>query len=152
LRTGASELVDYQRIGVKPFINARGNSTANGGSIMPPEVVAAAVEVFLGRTDAEDHADWQARIETVVAALDGSPGVNVSIAHDGALTHPAFAPRARVEIDDPCLLERVGAAMLAGDQPIRLGSRPGVFFVDPMTLQPGEAEIVGQRLRMAVRS
>ena len=34
----------YERLGVKPIINAWGNATIRGGSIMPPEVVAAMEE------------------------------------------------------------------------------------------------------------
>ena len=34
----------YHRLGLRPFINARGTITTLGGSIMPPEVVDAMVE------------------------------------------------------------------------------------------------------------
>jgi len=34
----------YERLGVRPFINARGTITTLGGSIMPPQVIEAMVE------------------------------------------------------------------------------------------------------------
>ena len=88
---------------------------------------------------------------TIVEMVGEVAGVRVEVAYDGALSHPAFVPRAKLVIDDPDRLQRVSKAMLAGDPPIRVGCRPGLLYVDPMTLQPGEEWVVGERLRAALR-
>jgi L-seryl-tRNA(Ser) seleniumtransferase len=60
----------YERLGVRPFINARGTITTLGGSIMPPQVVAAMAEAsrqFVPLNDLQEKAGER------IAGLTGAP-------------------------------------------------------------------------------
>jgi len=46
----------YDRLGVKRIINARGTVTRVGGSLMPPEVVAAMAEAARSYVDLDELA------------------------------------------------------------------------------------------------
>ena len=59
----------YQRLGVRTFINARGTVTTLGGSIMPPEVVAAMAEASRSFVRLEELHD---RVGERIAALTGA--------------------------------------------------------------------------------
>src|SRR5262249_43886155 len=63
----------YESLGVKPVINAAGTFTILGGSVMPPEVVAAWVEAsksFVNLSDLQDRVGEKiARLIGVEAAL-----------------------------------------------------------------------------------
>jgi L-seryl-tRNA(Ser) seleniumtransferase len=41
----------YERLGVRPVINARGMNTMAGGSLMPPDVLAALAEAATAFVD-----------------------------------------------------------------------------------------------------
>jgi L-seryl-tRNA(Ser) seleniumtransferase len=61
----------YQRLGVRPFINARGTITTLGGSIMPPQVLEAMVEA------SKQFVPLNALLEEAgerIAALTGAEG------------------------------------------------------------------------------
>ena len=112
--------------------------------------VAAAVELFLSGSDDGDLAEWQARCELVRDAIAGRGGIRTSIVHDGALTHPAFTPRVRIDFADEARIPEVARALREGEPAIQLGARAGLLYFDPMTLLPGETEIVAARLREAL--
>ncbi|HEV8573508.1 MAG TPA: aminotransferase class V-fold PLP-dependent enzyme [Dehalococcoidia bacterium] len=60
----------YERLGVRPFINARGTITTLGGSIMAPEVMAAMAEAarqFVPLNELQEKAGER------IAALTGAP-------------------------------------------------------------------------------
>src|SRR6476661_4921429 len=63
----------YELLGVKPLVNAAGTLTALGGSLMPPEVVAAwnaAARNFVSLSDLQDRVGERiARLLGVEAAL-----------------------------------------------------------------------------------
>ena len=112
--------------------------------------VAAAVEVFMTGSDEADLAEWQARCELVRDAIVSCEGIRASIVHDGALTYPAFTPRVRIDFDDAARIPVVSRALREGEPAIQLGARAGLLYFDPMTLLPGETEIVAVRLREAL--
>ncbi len=65
----------YHRLGLRPFINARGTITTLGGSIMPPEVVDAMVEASRQFVHLDElHEKAGARI----ARLTGAEGAFIS--------------------------------------------------------------------------
>ena len=64
----------YERLGVRTFINARGTITTLGGSIMPPEVVAAMAEASLRFVRLEELHE---RVGERIAGLTGSEAAYV---------------------------------------------------------------------------
>ena len=94
----------YQQLDVKPFINGRGHVTALGGSLMPPEVVAAMADAARQFVDIHDLLVAAGRR---IADLIGVPGAFIA---NGAAA---------------CLVV-AGAAAVAGDDPVRARRLPHV--------------------------
>ena len=107
----------------------------------------AAVDLFLSRTDEEDRAVWLRRMEYVVDALLGLPGVKAYVLGEGQQASPDFAPRAYVDLDDPKRARDVIQAMRNGDPSVVIRPSGKGVVIDPMTLMPGEEEIVARRLK-----
>ena len=99
-RTSAPSI--YERLGVRTFINARGTVTTLGGSIMPPEVVAAMAEASLSFVRLEELHD---RVGERIAALTGAEAAFVCA---GAASGMLLA----------------GAACLTGTDPEAIASLP----------------------------
>src|SRR5262245_38624257 len=72
----------YQRLGVKHVSNAAGTLTALGGSLMPPEVIAAWSEAA---SSFVDLVDLQNKIGVRLAELIGVPAALVTTGAAGAL-------------------------------------------------------------------
>jgi D-glucosaminate-6-phosphate ammonia-lyase len=68
----------YARLGVKTFINASGHNTAQGGSLMPPEVLAAMQEA------AGAYVSLRALQEAAGARIAGITGVPAALVSAGA--------------------------------------------------------------------
>ena len=78
----------YARLGVKTFINASGHNTAQGGSLMPPEVLAAMQEA------AGNYVSLRALQEAAgarIAEVTGVPSALVSAGAAGAILLAAAA-------------------------------------------------------------
>ena len=85
----------YHRLGLRPFINARGTITTLGGSIMPPEVVDAMVEASRKFVLLDElHEKAGARI----ARLTGAEGAFISA---GAASGMFLAGAACLTGEDP---------------------------------------------------
>src|SRR5437667_6141902 len=72
----------YEALGVKPVVHAAGTFTALGGSVMPPEVVAAWVEASKHFVDLLDLQD---KVGARIAKLLGVEAVVVTTGAAGAL-------------------------------------------------------------------
>ena len=92
----------YDRLGVRPIINARGMNTMASGSLMPPPVLDAMAEAA---TQFVDMAELNARAGEYIARLVGVEAAHVSSGSAGALLLAA-------------------AACLAGDDPARIKQLP----------------------------
>ncbi len=91
----------YQALGVKPVINATGTVTTLGGSLMPPEVVAAWVEAsrhFVNLPDLQDKVG--ARIARLI-------GVEAALVTTGAAGALLLGTAAVVTRGDPTLVKRL---------------------------------------------
>jgi D-glucosaminate-6-phosphate ammonia-lyase len=78
----------YERLGVQPFINASGHNTAQGGSLMPPEVLAAMAEA------ARAHVPLPALQDAVgahIAHVVGAPAAAISTGAAAAILLGAAA-------------------------------------------------------------
>lgn len=72
----------YESLGLKPVINAAGTFTALGGSVMPPEVVAAWVEASKHFVDL---AELQEKVGERIAKLVGAEAALVTTGAAGAM-------------------------------------------------------------------
>src|SRR5262249_22202649 len=72
----------YEALGIKPVINAAGTFTALGGSVMPPEVVAAWVEASKHFVDLVQLQD---RVGERIAKLLGAEAALVTTGAAGAI-------------------------------------------------------------------
>jgi L-seryl-tRNA(Ser) seleniumtransferase len=91
----------YEELGIRTLINARGNATLAGGTLMEPEVVAAmaaAAESFVRIGDLQEIASRR------IAALTGAEAGYVTSGAAAGLTLGSAAILARL---DPDLMERL---------------------------------------------
>jgi L-seryl-tRNA(Ser) seleniumtransferase len=112
----------YEQLGVRRVINAAGTLTALGGSLMPPEVVAA------WREAAEDFveiAELQDRIGERLAAL---LGVEAALVTTGAAGNPPVA---------------LGRVRGTGDRRL---------LVSVFLLKPGHDRVVADRLKEVLQA
>ena len=107
----------------------------------------AAVELFLDGSDQEDYRRWRADAELIVAGLQGIDGVRATVDDGDELFFPGGVPRVRIELLGERTADAYGAPLRDGEPSIFVGGWAGGMFIDPMTLQPGEAEQVARRLR-----
>ena len=107
----------------------------------------AAVDRFLQGKDEEDRLTWEQQASCVVEALEGIPGVRAYILREGQQAAPDFAPRAYVDLEGKARAQEVVRAMGEGEPSVVIRGGPKGVVVDPMTLMPGEEEIVARRLR-----
>ena len=91
----------YEELGVRPLINANATLTRLGGSLMPPEVMAAMEEASRHWVDLED---LQYRIGEELARLTHNEAAYVAT---GAAAGIALAVSACVTRDDPKWRERL---------------------------------------------
>jgi L-seryl-tRNA(Ser) seleniumtransferase len=91
----------YERLGVRPIINARGMNTMAGGSLMPPPVLAALAEAG---TRFVDMAELNARAGEHIAKLIGVEAAHVTSGSAGGLL---LAAAACIAGDDPERIRRL---------------------------------------------
>ena len=92
----------YERLGVRPVINARGMNTMAGGSIMPPPVLQAMMEAASAFVDV---GELNRRAGEHIARLLGVPAAHVTSGSAGGMLLAA-------------------AAVLAGEDPERIARLP----------------------------
>lgn len=109
--------------------------------------LVAAVERFLAGSDAEDRGAWEQQAARVAEAVAGVPGVRAYVLKEGQQASPDFAPRAYVDLEGRRTAEEVVRALREGEPPVVVRRSAKGIVVDPMTLMPGEEEVVGRRLR-----
>ncbi len=96
----AGALGIFQRLGVHPVINATGNVTVLGGSVMPPEVTAAWVEASRHFVN---MIDLQQRVSERIASL---VGVEAALVTTGAAGAMLLGTAAAITLPDPASLIR----------------------------------------------
>jgi hypothetical protein len=112
--------------------------------------LVATVDRFLAGSDAEDRAMWERQAARVVEALAGVPGVRAHVLREGQQAAPDFSPRAYVDLEGGRAVEEVVRALREGEPSVVVRRGAKGIVVDPMTLMPGEEEVVGRRLREAL--
>ena len=140
---GKREYVDGVRLNASPF-----SAVGRGMKVGKEEILGlvAAVDLFLAGSDEEDLATWNQQAKRVVEVVSEIPDAGAYVLGMGQQASPDFAPRAYVDLPDEETRDVI-RAMREGDPPVVVRSSGKGIVVDPMTLAPGEEEIVGRRLK-----
>ena len=140
---GKKDLVEAVRLNASPF-----SAIGRGMKVGKEELLGlvAAVDRFLKGSDNEDRLTWEWQAGSIVKALEGVDEVKAYVLREGQDASPDFAPRAYIEMDKDCAGKAIRALRKGDPQIVVRRSRKGIL-VDPMTLMPGEEEIVARRLK-----
>lgn len=142
LVVGKKEYVEAVRLNSSPH-SAIGRSMKVGKEEILGLV--AAIDLFLSRSDEEDHARWLKQATHVVDALAGLPDIKAYVMTEGQEAAPDFAPRAYVDLADE-QKRVVVKALREGDPAIVVRSQAKGILIEPMTMQAGEEVVVAKRL------
>jgi len=108
-----------------------------------------AVELFVQRDEEAELRGYEATSGRVAAALAGLPGIRAEVVASGLYARPPITPVCLVHLDEAVVgLSRDEAARrLLGSEPaVAVGKFPGGLIANPMTLLPGEEEVVARQL------
>jgi uncharacterized pyridoxal phosphate-dependent enzyme len=147
---GSEERIAAVRANANPQ-NAIGRSMKVGKEEIMGLV--AAVHRFLDQDEAAELAAWERQAATIAGSVENVPGVLASIVAREPPAAPWIVPRAYVRLDAsaPMTEARLERELEAGDPPI-VTRRTGLgMMFDPMTLEPGEEELIARRLRELLR-
>jgi seryl-tRNA(Sec) selenium transferase len=135
----------YENLGLKTYITWGGNGTADGGSIMFPEVLEALADAsrsFIRTSDLHERAGRQ---------LAKLIGVEAAYITSGAAAGVAIAVAACLTGKDWSKVHRLPD--LPGEKPegiIVPALRTGMM-VSPQCLEPGEEVILAQRIKQVLK-
>ena len=104
--------------------------------------------MFLAKDEGEELAEWRACVAPIIQAVQGIDGVQAEIRTKGQAASPEITPRAYITLADSYGLTpgQVTDELKAGDPPIATKLYGDDIAIDPMTLMPGEAEVIARRL------
>lgn len=115
--------------------------------------VMAALEVWERRDAGRIRSRERAALDLWLTALDGLPGIDARIVPDPT-ENPLDRLELRVGPDSGYTAAGLAASLAAGDPPIIVRGHEagrGHFYLDPCNLHDGEAEIVADALRQALK-
>jgi L-seryl-tRNA(Ser) seleniumtransferase len=143
---GSEERVAAVRANANPQ-----NAIGRGMKVGKEEIMGlvTAVDLFLSRNETEELAAWERQAAAICAAVADLPDVQASVIAREPPAAPSIVPRAYVRLvegapmNEPDLM----AELAAGDPPIIPRRTSLGLMFDPMTLEPGEETVIGQRLR-----
>ena len=140
---GKREYVDAVSLNASPF-----SAVGRGMKVGKEEILGlvAAVDLFLAGSDEEDRTTWHQQAKRVVETLAEVPGAVAYLLGEGQQASPDFTPRAYVDLPESEIAEVI-RAMQEGNPPVIIRRSGKGIVVDPMTLAPGEEEIVVRRLK-----
>lgn len=140
---GRRDLVEAVRMNASPF-----SAMGRGMKVGKEEIMGlvAAVDRFLKGSDEEDRLTWDWQANRVAEAVNGLPGVTARVLREGQPAAPDFAPRAYVDLP-PDRARAAVAAMREGEPPVVIRSVSSGVVIDPMTMMPGEEDVVARRLK-----
>jgi D-glucosaminate-6-phosphate ammonia-lyase len=108
-----------------------------------------ALKQFVARDEADSQAAYRRRLKPIVQALQGVPDIHAEIVHDGRNYNVPVVAISFAETWPGPPGRALPALMLGGEPAIFMQYFAGLghLVVNPVSLQPGEPEIVGERLR-----
>ena len=141
-------------------LSSNPNSAIGRGMKVGKEEIAGlvrAVEIFMEQDEEAVLREWEERCHTIADALGNVHGVRVEdlpswAAPEGGVYPPA-SPVVRIQFGEQSRLNARGVqrALEESEPPIMLDCSDDSLTIGPMTLQNGEAETVGARLREIIR-
>ncbi len=139
---GERSMVDAVRMNASPW-----SASGRGMKVGKEEILGlvTAVELFLEGDDERDRLRWETQADRIVAEITAIGHVRAYVGRTGQPAAPDFAPRAYVDLDSE-QVERIIDALRAGRPSIVVRRVPSGIVVDPMTLRPGEEQVVARRL------
>ena len=148
---GTPELVEAARLNGSPQ-----SAVGRGMKVGKEEIMGllTAVQLYLAQDEAAELADWEQQMRTIAGAADGIAGVSGAVRRkdDGASWD--IVPHAQISFpgDDGASAAAVARALRAGEPSIDVRLDEHGILISPMTLQPGEAAIVADRLRAVLQA
>ena len=154
LVVGSKEKVGAVRLNSSPW-----SAIGRGMKVGKEEIMGlvTAVELFLAKDENEELREWDRMADLIVQSLSGLKGVKAEVRKDQGAA-PAIVSRAYIDLDSSHskTIDQVIEELKNGDPSISVNRKVMIpfvhesqteFRVDPMTLVPGEEEIVARRLR-----
>jgi len=134
------------------------NGNPNDGVGRPMKVgkeemvgLVVALERYLQQDFGAEARAWEEVVARVVRALGGIPGVRVRrVSPSEPGVQPNWIPRVYIDWDPrvvPLTRDEIEGRLLAGKPAVAVGASSTGLYVNPQTLEPGEEDIVAQRLR-----
>jgi L-seryl-tRNA(Ser) seleniumtransferase len=149
LLAGRRSLIDAARLH-----NAPNHAIGRPMKVGKEEIVGlvTALEMYAARDHEAELADWRRQAQVIVDAVADVPGIAAALV-ENAVSHTvphavlSFTPRWIGSTSAELV-----AALRAGDPPIYVaGHVQGQIGVNPHMLEPGEAELIAQRLSALLR-
>ena len=121
-----------------------------------------AIELYVARDHRADQSEWERRVALFLETLGKIPGIQASRQVPPGVGQQIPYAAATLDIEDPsAAYRRVVAELLEGTPSISIQflpaveapyrqRRPAQLRVHPHTLEPGEAEIVAEKLELAL--
>ena len=146
---GQADLVEAVRLNANPF-----TAIGRGMKVGKEEIVGlvAAVELFLAADEEEELARWRKDLEAIAAVLNTIDGVQAEVGSKGHAAAPAAVARGYVTFD-PAKTPPAASIidqLLAGEPSIAMRADGEAIVIDPMTMLPGDADVVAKRMAEAV--
>ncbi|MBI1928403.1 hypothetical protein HYR99_29690 [Candidatus Poribacteria bacterium] len=107
-----------------------------------------AVQLFLAKDESTELAEWHGRVAHIARAVQSIDGVHAEVRIKGQQASPDIVPRAYITVADSHgkTLRQAITELRSGEPPIVARQDGGAIVIDPMTLMPGEEEIIARRL------
>ena len=142
---GRADLVEAVRLNASPF-----TAIGRGMKVGKEEIVGllAAVELFLAADEERELARWREGLDGIAAVLNTIDGVQAEVGSKGHAAAPAAVARGYVTLD-PDKTPPVASIiddLLAGEPSIAMRADGDAIVIDPMTMMPGDAEVVARRM------
>ena len=142
---GKKEFIEAARLNSSPH-----SAVGRGMKVGKEEIMGllTAVELFLAKDENEELAEWHARMAHIVQAVQSIDGVQAEIRGKGQNASPRIAPRAYITLSDSSgkTPRQVIDELREGEPSIVVRQDSDAILIDPMTLMPGEEEIIAKRL------
>lgn len=142
---GKKEFVEAVRLNSNPH-----SAVGRGMKVGKEEIMGllTAVELFLSKNESEELAEWHARMAHIVQAVQSIDGVQAEVRNSGQSASPDIAPRAYITLEDAPgkTTRQVINELREGEPAIVVRQGGDAIVIDPMTLIPGEEEIIATRL------
>jgi uncharacterized pyridoxal phosphate-dependent enzyme len=114
-----------------------------------------ALERYLAHDEAVNEAKWEAQVAYFIEQIGLLPGVTVRrVFPVGPGRRPGTIPRAYVDWDADAMrvtIQAIADFLYHGNPPIAVGTADDALVLNPQTLDPGEEEIVADRLCQLLR-